>query len=104
MTVDADGHYSLLLGSSRNEGVPVELFASGEPRWLGVQFQRAGDRGPPVIRLADHVDVGLRSEDHAEAAAHQRLVVGDDGADHSGNRASTAKPPPGRGPASRVPP
>src|SRR5690349_13964813 len=25
--VDSDGHYSLLLGSTRNEGLPIELFA-----------------------------------------------------------------------------
>ena len=32
VSADADGHYSLLIGSSRTEGLPVELFSSREPR------------------------------------------------------------------------
>ena len=39
--VDADGHYSLLMGATQNEGMPLDLFSSGEPRWLGAQVQPA---------------------------------------------------------------
>ena len=35
--LDEQGHYAVLLGSSKSEGLPLELFLSGEPRWLGVQ-------------------------------------------------------------------
>ena len=35
----------------------------------------------PVARLGDDVDVGLAGEQHAEAGAHHRLVVGDEDAD-----------------------
>ena len=52
VAIDHDGHYSLLLGSTRNEGLPVELFRSSEPRWLGVQFQRAGEGEQPRVLLA----------------------------------------------------
>jgi hypothetical protein len=34
---DAAGHYTVWLGATTNEGMPVELFASGQARWLGVQ-------------------------------------------------------------------
>ena len=34
VSVESDGHYSVLLGSTRYEGLSQELFASGEPRWL----------------------------------------------------------------------
>src|SRR5215472_18672993 len=34
---DGNGNYSVLLGASSANGVPVELFASGEARWLGIQ-------------------------------------------------------------------
>src|SRR6202049_2516717 len=47
--VDAEGHYSVLLGATRNEGLPLELFATGEPRWLGVQFQRPGEAEHPRV-------------------------------------------------------
>src|SRR5437879_359727 len=35
--LDEQGRYTVLLGSSKNEGLPLELFTTGEPRWLGVQ-------------------------------------------------------------------
>jgi hypothetical protein len=35
--LDAQGHYELMLGATAHEGIPAELFSSGEPRWLGVQ-------------------------------------------------------------------
>ena len=30
---DAGGHYTVLLGSTKAEGLPAELFASGQARW-----------------------------------------------------------------------
>lgn len=41
--VDTEGRYSLLMGSTLNEGVPFDLFLSGEPRWLGVRVNRPGE-------------------------------------------------------------
>ncbi len=39
VTADASGQYSVLLGSTKTEGVPAELFSDQEQRWLGVQVQ-----------------------------------------------------------------
>jgi len=36
---DKVGHYSVMLGSSSSQGLPADLFAAGEPRWVGVQLQ-----------------------------------------------------------------
>jgi|HubBroStandDraft_6_1064221.scaffolds.fasta_scaffold07443_5 hypothetical protein len=36
---DKTGHYKVTLGSATAQGVPAQLFASGEARWLGVQPQ-----------------------------------------------------------------
>src|SRR5207248_414861 len=52
----------LLLGSTRNEGLPMELFATGEPRWLGIQFQRAGEAEQPRVLLAS-VPYALKAGD-----------------------------------------
>jgi hypothetical protein len=51
--------------------------------------------GAPVVGLADDLHVGLGLEDHAQPAAYERLVVGDQDADHepvrsSGRRARSA--------------
>ena len=35
-----------------------------------------------VGRLADHLEVGLALDEHAEAGPHQRLVVGQQDPDH----------------------
>jgi hypothetical protein len=41
--LDEQGKYTVLLGTTKSEGVPLELFMSGEPRWLGVQAEGAGE-------------------------------------------------------------
>ena len=68
----------------------------------------------PSLRLGHDLDVRLGVEDHPEAVAHEGLVVGDHDPDRrrahgapmtsSGSRATTANPPPGRGPAVSSPP
>jgi trimeric autotransporter adhesin len=40
VTPDANGVYTVLLGANSANGVPAELFASGEARWLEVQVER----------------------------------------------------------------
>jgi trimeric autotransporter adhesin len=37
--VDSTGHYTVLLGTSQAEGLPIELFTSGQAQWLGVRPQ-----------------------------------------------------------------
>ena len=39
VTPDSTGHYTVLLGSTRAEGIPTDLFSTQEQRWLGVQMQ-----------------------------------------------------------------
>jgi hypothetical protein len=41
------GEYSALLGATRNEGLPVELFSTAEPRWLEVEI--GGVKEPRVL-------------------------------------------------------
>ncbi len=48
---DKTGHYTLTLGSTKNEGLPTSLFASGEARWLGVQPQGQAEQ-PRVLLLS----------------------------------------------------
>src|ERR1039457_992093 len=43
VNVDTEGRYTTLMGATLNDGMPLELFTGGEPRWLGVQFQRPGE-------------------------------------------------------------
>jgi hypothetical protein len=62
VTVDAEGRYTALMGLTLNDGMPLELFTAGEPRWLGVQFQRSGEMEQPRVLLAS-VPYALKAVD-----------------------------------------
>jgi trimeric autotransporter adhesin len=60
--VDANGNYSVLLGATTNEGVPVELFSSNQARWLQVQFHTPGAADLPRVLLVS-VPYALKAGD-----------------------------------------
>jgi hypothetical protein len=49
--LDAQGRYSVLLGANSRDGLPLELFASTEARWLGVQVEGQAEQ-PRVMLLS----------------------------------------------------
>jgi hypothetical protein len=51
ITPDKNGHYTAVLGSTTAQGLPTDLFASGEARWLGVQAQGQAEQ-PRVLLLS----------------------------------------------------
>ncbi|MGA8678092.1 MAG: tail fiber domain-containing protein [Candidatus Acidiferrales bacterium] len=48
---DANGNYTVLLGAASKGGVPAELFATGEARWLGIQVEQRPEL-PRVMLLS----------------------------------------------------
>jgi trimeric autotransporter adhesin len=48
---DKNGRYNVVLGSTQAEGLPSDLFASNEARWLGVQLQGQAEQ-PRVMFLS----------------------------------------------------
>ncbi len=48
---DKAGHYSVALGSTSSQGLPANVFASGEARWLGVQVQGQAEQ-PRVLLMS----------------------------------------------------
>lgn len=48
VNLDPEGKYSVLLGASSASGLPVDIFSSGEARWLGV---RNANGGPELDRV-----------------------------------------------------
>jgi hypothetical protein len=62
---DKTGHYAVMLGSSSSQGLPPDLFASGEARWLGVQAQGQAEQPrtvllsvPYALKAADAETIG----------------------------------------------
>ena len=58
--VDAAGHYTIQLGSTKADGLPVELFSSAQAQWLGVQLQ--GQAEQPRVMLVS-VPYALKAAD-----------------------------------------
>jgi hypothetical protein len=60
--LDSTGHYGVLLGAATTDGVPLDLFESGDPRWLGVQVLLPGEQEQPRVLLVS-VPYALRAAD-----------------------------------------
>jgi hypothetical protein len=49
VTADSSGHYAALLGSTKPDGLPADLFTSEQARWVGVQI--SGQAEQPRVLL-----------------------------------------------------
>ena len=62
VAMDAGGRYNLLMGSTNPDGLPADLFTSGEARWIGITFNRPGEVEQPRIPMAS-VPYALKAAD-----------------------------------------
>jgi hypothetical protein len=62
VTVDATGRFTALLGASQPDGLPQEVFASGEARWMSLLFARPGEAERPRVRITS-VPYALKASD-----------------------------------------
>ena len=60
VTFDKTGRYSVVLGSTTAAGLPTDVFASGEARWLGVRAE-GQDESPRVLLVS--VPYALKAAD-----------------------------------------
>jgi len=60
--LDEQGRYTVLLGSTKSEGLPLELFSTGEARWLGVQLNLPGEEEQARVLLVS-VPYALKAAD-----------------------------------------
>ena len=58
--LNSTGHYTVLLGASNEDGLPLEIFAAGEAHWLGVRPD--GQAEQPLIQLLS-VPYALKAAD-----------------------------------------
>jgi hypothetical protein len=65
VTLDKTGRYAVMLGSTSSQGLPADVFASGEARWLGVQMQGEAEQPrtvlmsvPYALKAADAETIG----------------------------------------------
>ena len=92
VTVDATGRFTVLLGASHPDGLPPEVFASGEARWMGMLFARPGEVERPRVRITS-VPYALKASDAETLGgrpASDYLLAPTVG-DESGSKSGTGK-------------
>jgi len=62
---DENGHYSVSLGATKPDGVPLDLFSSGQAQWLGAQIEGQAEQPrvflmsvPYALKAADAETIG----------------------------------------------
>ena len=65
ISADAEGNYSVQLGATKPQGLPLDLFSSGEARWLGVRINNGEEQTrllllsvPYALKAADAQTLG----------------------------------------------
>jgi hypothetical protein len=65
ITADSNGHYTILLGSTKPDGLPAELFTSERAHWVGVQVSGQAEQprvllvsAPYALKAGDAETVG----------------------------------------------
>ncbi|HEX8814648.1 MAG TPA: hypothetical protein VF753_04030 [Terriglobales bacterium] len=59
---DKTGHYSVQLGAANGQGLPTELFAAGQARWLGVQAQGEAEQARTLLMSVPYALKALDAE------------------------------------------
>jgi Chaperone of endosialidase len=67
--LDKSGRYSLLLGATQPDGIPLEVFSSGEAQWLALHFAGVGEVEGPRTRITS-VPYALRAADADTLGGH----------------------------------
>jgi hypothetical protein len=60
LELNADGRFTVVLGATSVEGLPLDLFSAGEPRWLAIHAE--GGIDPPRVLLTS-VPYALKAAD-----------------------------------------
>jgi hypothetical protein len=106
--LDSTGKYTVLLGVTKPEGIPTDLFSTGEAQWLGIQVQGKTEQPrvllvsvPYALRaaeadtLAGHAPAEFVTTDKLSSAVQQELQQ---------QSTSTSSPAPGTGKKSAIKP
>jgi hypothetical protein len=90
VTPDKTGHYSVMLGSTTSQGIPADVFANGEARWLGVQAQGQAEQPRTLLMSVPYALKALDAETVGGKPASSFML-----APKAGGSAVPGKLPPG---------
>jgi hypothetical protein len=94
--LDEQGRYTVLLGATQPEGLPLDLFATGQARWLGVQPALAGvDEQPRVLLVGVPYALKAADADTLGGKPMSAFVTTDSQTSQAGTSAATSATGPG---------
>lgn len=111
VAVDGQGRFNVSLGAGTNDGLPLDLFVSGEPRWLGFTLNDPSARDftaaeEPRVFLAS-IPYALKSSDADTLGGHPitdfRLVPGASSENAAGSDAGAVDSLAGAGTVGKIP-
>jgi hypothetical protein len=88
---DKAGHYTAALGAASSQGLPANLFASGEARWLGIQAQGQAEQPRVLLMSVPYAMKALDAETIGGKPASSFMLA----PAASGNSGKAANLPPG---------
>src|SRR5450432_3588029 len=98
---DSKGNYSIQLGATKSDGLPVELFASGEARWLGVRVNGGEEQArvmllsvPYALKAGDAATIGGLPPSAFVLAAPPSVGAAGSGGDAVATNSVPSAPPP----------
>ena len=102
VSLDASGHYNVQLGSTSPNGLPKDVFASAEARWLGVQPEGQAEQPrilllsvPYALKAADAETVGGLPPSAFVLATPPASATGPAASAATSGTAASLAPPPG---------
>ena len=75
--LDAQGRYTVLLGATQSEGLPLDLFATGAARWLGLQVEVQQEQPRVLLVSVPYALKAKEAERLAGKSASEFLLVQD---------------------------
>jgi hypothetical protein len=89
---DAKGNYTVQLGATKPDGLPLDLFSSGEARWLGVTIN-GGTEQPRVLLLSVPYALKALDADTLGGRPASAFMVAPTAASSASHPAASVPPP-----------
>ncbi|MFZ0299519.1 MAG: hypothetical protein WAM13_14310 [Candidatus Sulfotelmatobacter sp.] len=89
-TADSNGHYTALLGSTKPDGLPAELFTTEQARWVGVQVSGQAEQ-PRVLLVSAPYALKARDAETIGGLPPSAFVLAGPVAAGSGSGSGTAE-------------
>src|SRR5271154_826653 len=99
-TADSNGHYTVLLGATKPEGLPAELFTSEQARWVGVQVSGQAEQprvllvsAPYALKAGDAETIGGLPPSAFMLAKHESATAGKNPGEPAASPRKNSVPP-----------